>query len=74
MRDRTRKVNILKIKEVMARVGLSRASIYNKIPHGFPKPIKLGPGIAAGWLDYEIDEWIEERIRERDASKNGGVT
>ena len=29
----------------------------------FPKPIKLGKR-SSGWIEEEIDEWIEERIRE----------
>ena len=32
----------------------------------FPKRIQLGPN-RVGWLDSEIDQWIEERVAERDA-------
>jgi prophage regulatory protein len=37
-------------------------SIYLKISEGtFPSPISLG-GRSVGWLESEIDAWIEERI------------
>lgn len=44
-----------KVKE---RTGLSRSTIYAKIAQGtFPKPVCLGAR-AVGWLESEIDEWI----------------
>jgi prophage regulatory protein len=52
---------ILRIKEVSAKVGLPRSSIYRLIPHGeFPHPIRLSEK-AVGWRDSEIDEWIDRR-------------
>jgi prophage regulatory protein len=33
----------------------------------FPPPIKIGNGRNA-WVDHEIDQWIAERIAERDAT------
>jgi len=32
----------------------------------FPKRIQLGP-MAVGWLESEVNDWIKERIAERDA-------
>jgi predicted DNA-binding transcriptional regulator AlpA len=32
----------------------------------FPKPVKIGNKNA--WIESEIDEWIAERVRERDAA------
>ncbi len=58
-------LKILRLPEVIARVGLKRASIYHHISEGtFPKPIPLGPR-AVGWLEHEIDEWIRERLKTR---------
>lgn len=34
---------------------------------GFPRPLRLGPQ-RVGWLAQEIADWIEDRIRERDAA------
>jgi prophage regulatory protein len=54
---------ILRLPEVKARVGLCRASIYQRIAIGsFPKQISLGAR-AVGWLEHEIEAWIAERIR-----------
>ena len=35
----------------------------------FPQPIRLGPSIksAVRFVKEEVDQWIEERIAERDA-------
>jgi prophage regulatory protein len=53
---------ILKLPEVMSRTGLSRASIYAFMAKGsFPSSIKLGPR-SSGWLESEIQEWIQALI------------
>lgn len=55
---------LLRRKQVEARTGLSRSSIYNRMKTGdFPTPISLG-GKAVGWLSNEIDSWIADRIKE----------
>lgn len=54
---------ILRLPEIKARTGLSRSTIYLYIAEGrFPKPIALG-GRAVGWLDSEIDDWLDQRIK-----------
>lgn len=56
--------NILRLPAVKARTGLSRSTIYYHISQGeFPKPIKLGER-AAGWLETEINQWIDDRIKQ----------
>lgn len=53
---------ILRLPEVMGRVGLRRASIYLHVSKGsFPKPISLGAR-AVGWLESDINRWIAARI------------
>ena len=62
--DMTKKV--LRRKAVEAKTGNSTSTIYEKMAAGeFPKPIKLGAR-AVGWLEDEIDGWIERRLAERD--------
>ena len=57
--------SVLRLPTVMLRTGLSRSSIYRNIDAGtFPKPISLGPR-TVGWLETEIDRWIERRIESR---------
>jgi prophage regulatory protein len=59
--------SILRRREVEARTGLSRSTIYLKISQKqFPAPIKLGDR-AVGFLAAEIDRWLQERIATRDA-------
>ncbi|TNF09474.1 MAG: AlpA family transcriptional regulator [Gammaproteobacteria bacterium] len=53
---------ILRLPEVKSRTGLSRSTVYLRISDGnFPKPISLG-GRAVGWIEAEIDQWLEEQI------------
>lgn len=55
---------ILRLPEVKARTGLSRSTIYARISEGrFPKAISLGDR-AVGWLEHEIQEWVDLRISE----------
>ena len=57
--------SLLRLKVVKARTGLSRSSIYLRMAEGkFPKQITLGSPRAVGWVDSEIDTWIESRIQE----------
>lgn len=53
---------ILKIGDVEDRTGKKKSSIYADIKAGtFPAPISLG-GRSRGWVDTDIDEWLENRI------------
>lgn len=53
---------VLRLPAVLGRVGMSRSWIYESIKQdAFPSPIYLGPK-SVGWLDHEIDHWLEERI------------
>ena len=53
---------ILRRKQVEARTGLSRSTIYARIKAGtFPAPVSLGPR-AVGWIDGDVERWICDRI------------
>lgn len=53
---------ILRRKQVEARTGLPRSSIYAAIAAGnFPTPISLAEK-SVGWLEHEIDAWIAARV------------
>jgi prophage regulatory protein len=55
-------LTILRRKQVEARVGLSRSTIYQRIADGtFPNSVNLG-GRAVGWLESEIDNWLAQRV------------
>ena len=54
---------LLRLPRVRVKTGLSRTAIYNEMKQGrFPKSIRLH-GTAVAWVESEVDEWIEERIR-----------
>jgi prophage regulatory protein len=54
--------SILRLPAVKARTGLSRSTIYLRISEGgFPKAISLG-GRAVGWVEAEIDDWLNQQI------------
>lgn len=54
--------SILRLPTVKARTGLSRSTIYLRVSEGtFPKPVSLG-GRAVGWIEAEIQSWLEQRI------------
>ena len=62
-------IRILRRREVETRCGLSRSTIYQKIGQNtFPKQVTLGGGRAVGWIESEVNAWLEEQI---DASRRG---
>lgn len=57
---------VLRLPQVIEKVQVGRSSIYLWMKQGtFPKQIKIGPR-SAGWLEAEIDDWVESRTQERD--------
>ena len=49
---------LIRLPEVMARVGLKRSAIYQRMSEGrFPKSRSLG-GKCAVWVEGEIDAFI----------------
>jgi prophage regulatory protein len=47
------------LPEVIARVGLKRSAIYQRMSEGrFPKSRSLGPKCAV-WVEAEIDDWVQ---------------
>lgn len=68
------KERILRLSEVKARTGLSRSTLYLSISKSeFPPPINLGVR-CVGWLESEIDTWIEQPARPpRKPNCNGSV-
>ena len=53
---------LLRLNEVLHRVGLRRSAIYLKIKLGeFPPPVRLGAR-AVAWPSDVIDAWIDSRV------------
>lgn len=56
---------LLRLPDVVARVGLQKSSIYEMLgrnPPAFPRPLKLSRR-AVCWPASAIDAWIQERIK-----------
>ncbi|MGZ8183058.1 MAG: helix-turn-helix transcriptional regulator [Methylobacter sp.] len=55
-------LSILRRKQVEARIGLSRSTIYERIKAGtFPAPISLGAK-SVGWIESEINAWLSSQV------------
>jgi prophage regulatory protein len=58
---------ILRCREVRARTGLPKSSLYHLVQvDRFPKPVQLS-GRRVGWVEAEIEAWLQSRIWSRDA-------
>lgn len=59
-------MKLLRETEVCDRTGYSRQSLWRLERAGsFPARLRLGANRVA-WLESDIDEWLAERIAERD--------
>ena len=64
-RESNQSINILRLPEVIKRIGLCRASIYLHMAQGtFPKQISLGAR-AVGWFEHEIDAFLAAQAAAR---------
>lgn len=53
---------ILRRKQVEAKTGLPRSTLYQKIKDDeFPAPIQLGEK-SVGWLAHEVEDWLSAQI------------
>ena len=71
-------LKILRRKQVEARTGLSRSSIYAKMRRNpkrpsdfdssFPQPVAVGAK-AVGWVESEIESWLAAQIHKSRAKQ-----
>jgi len=51
---------LLNVREVMAKTGYSRTTIYRRVRLGdFPAPIRIGPN-AIRWRESALAAWLEK--------------
>ncbi|MGE1069263.1 helix-turn-helix transcriptional regulator [Pantoea agglomerans] len=57
-------VKILRLTQLMRKIGVSRSTIYDwlnpnspRYDANFPKQLRMGRQ-SVGWLESEIDEWL----------------
>lgn len=66
-------LQILRRREVEARTGLSRSTIYQRVREKtFPLPISLGAK-AVGWIQSEIDDWLADRVKASRAPDHAAI-
>jgi len=54
---------ILRLRQVLARIGCSRSQLYKLIARGeFKKQISLSVR-SVGWLETDVDAYIESRVK-----------
>ncbi len=59
-------MRLIRLKEVMDKTALSRASVYRFVAEGrFPKQVSLGENSVA-WVEEEVDDWITDRVNSRE--------
>ncbi|WP_333003043.1 AlpA family phage regulatory protein [Vibrio coralliilyticus] len=62
-------MRLIRLKEVIAKTGLSRSSIYSYISEKkFPANVPLGDR-ATAWVESEVDEWLKVQKVERSLLK-----
>ena len=66
MENQSPRKRFVRLPEVMARTGYRSSNIYLLMSEGqFPQSVRLGSK-AVGWLESEVDEWMQRRIDQRD--------
>ena len=62
---------LIRIRDVMALTGLSKSYIYQLCENQqFPNRVHLVKGgTSVAWLASEVNEWIEQRITERNQNQ-----
>ena len=52
----------LRIREVVHRTGMSKATIYNRMNQGLnPKQIPIGANLVV-WLERDVQQWMQEQV------------
>ena len=67
-------MKMLRQQEVVDRVGYSPMHLRRLEARGvFPRRVKLSPGgVAVGWVEAEIEAYLEGRVAERDGASAAG--
>ena len=60
----TSPIKLLRVKEVLSRIGISRATLYRWLgqDQSFPRPISLGVNSIC-FIEEEVNNWIAGRVR-----------
>lgn len=62
----------LTLPQVQAKIGAGKTFIYRSMKDGtFPRPLRISR--FTRWLESEIDQWLSERIAERDNGASDAI-
>lgn len=69
------RVRLIRLRELLAKTGLSRSAVYTAIQAGtFPASIPILPGgRSTAWVESEVDTWLRERIAAARVNRKGGA-
>ncbi len=63
MNTNTLQPALLRRRAVEARTGLKRSALYKLMTEGtFPVQVKLGIGACVAWVEFDVDQWIQDQI------------
>jgi prophage regulatory protein len=66
------KYQALTLKQLESKIGAGKTFIYSSIKAGtFPRPLRVGR--RSSWLESEVDQWMCERIAERDTGTTDAI-
>ena len=67
------KRTLITLGSVIERTTTSKTRIYEAIRRGtFPRPVPVGARRRA-WLESEVEDWIDARVAERNATAGTGA-
>ena len=57
-------MQIVRLRAAEAKTGIKKTKIYKLMRESkFPHCIQLGGGRAVGWLEDDLDRWIQDQIK-----------
>ena len=65
-------MKLIPLPEVERRTLYSRTTIYKLMQSGaFPRAVKIGVK-ARGWVEEEVDNWVQAKVMARDREQANG--
>jgi prophage regulatory protein len=74
VKDNPNGLFVRRIASTCAKLGFSRVTLWRKRQQdpSFPAPVETSPGVI-GFLDHELDAWLERRIAARDRGEKPAI-
>jgi prophage regulatory protein len=75
VKDNPHNLFVLRISEICKKLGgCSRVTLWRTRQRdpSFPAPVEISPGVI-GFLEHELDAWLEKKIAQRDAGHTPAI-